>query len=141
MASDKFRGSSPLERAEHQEDIEAKKVANYVWNGSSWERQGLSSGGGLATVSILKGTTSVATCISGATTSLTLKDSNTSRKKLVITNNSTATLYVKEGATASSIDYAYILSNGDLVIIDDYVGRVDGIWNGKAGSAQVSETT
>jgi hypothetical protein len=92
-------------------------------------------------VSKFRGSTSVATCISGATTSLTLKASNTSRVKAVIVNNSTNNLYVKEGATATTTNYTYLLGNGDAVIIDDYVGQIDGIWNGVNGSAQVSETT
>lgn len=92
-------------------------------------------------LSKFRASTSVTTCISGATTSLTLKASNTGRIRATIYNNSTQNLYVKEGATASATSYTYLLGSGDLVIIDDYVGQVDGVWNGVNGSAQVSEVT
>jgi len=224
--AESHKGVSPYERQEHSDENHAKKVNNYIWDGANWIREEASSGGGLATVTILsmpttsitgqvsvvglptvsigntvpvtgtfyqatqpvsgtvsvtglptvsvaalpsvsgrvevtalptvsvaalpsisgqvskfRGSTSVATCISGATTSLTLKASNTSRIKAVIVNNSTNNLYVKEGAAASSTNYTYLLGDGDAVIIDDYVGQIDGIWNGVNGSAQVSETT
>lgn len=92
-------------------------------------------------LSKFRASTSTTTCISGATTSLTLKASNTGRIRATIYNNSTQNLYVKEGATASATSYTYLLGSGDLVIIDDYVGQVDGVWNGVNGSAQVSEVT
>jgi len=173
--SDQFKGVSPYERMEHSDENHAKKVNNYIWDGANWVREEASSGGGLATVTILsmpttsvtgqvsvtglptvsvaalpsltgqlskfRASTSVTTCISGATTSLTLKASNTGRIRATIYNNSTQNLYVKEGATASATSYTYLLGSGDLVIIDDYVGQVDGVWNGVNGSAQVGEVT
>lgn len=201
----KHSSDATAEWLEHSQDddIPAKRVKNYVWNGANWIRQDSSSGGGLATVtvlglptvsvsamptisvgalpsvngnvaisslptvsvgntlsvqglptvsvaalpsvqgkmSIIKGTTTAITCMSGSTTSLTLKATNNSRVRLTVHNNSTNKLYVKEGATASTTSYTYLLSSGDCLILDDYVGQVDGVWDGVNGSAQVSETT
>lgn len=41
--SNTHRGVSALERLEHSDENDAKKVNNYVWNGSSWERMGVES--------------------------------------------------------------------------------------------------
>ena len=87
------------------------------------------------------GTSTVVTQVASSATSVTLKASNTSRIKLVIANDSTAILYVKEGTTASATDYTYRLAAQDAVIIDDYSGRVDGIWASANGNAYVSETS
>lgn len=38
MASEKFRGVSALERLEHSDENDAKKVNLYVWDGSAWVR-------------------------------------------------------------------------------------------------------
>lgn len=35
---EKHRGISAIERLEHSDENDAKKVNNYIWNGSSWER-------------------------------------------------------------------------------------------------------
>ena len=35
---EKHRGISAIERLEHSDENDAKKVNVYVWNGSSWER-------------------------------------------------------------------------------------------------------
>lgn len=42
----KHRGISAIERLEHSDENDAKKVNNYIWNGSSWERD---TGGGGST--------------------------------------------------------------------------------------------
>jgi len=87
------------------------------------------------------GTTSTTSSVSGAVTAQTLKAANTSRVKLVVVNDSTAVLYVKEGSGATTTDYSYKLNNGDTVIIDDYNGLVTGIWASATGAAKITETT
>lgn len=86
------------------------------------------------------GTTSTETAVGASGSSTTLKAANTSRKKLVIVNDGLAVLYVKEGATASTVSYTYKLQPNDSVIIDDYNGIVDGIWSVVNGSAYITET-
>ena len=41
MPSTKFRGTSPIEREEHNESASGKRVVPYVWNGSSFVTQPL----------------------------------------------------------------------------------------------------
>lgn len=85
------------------------------------------------------GTTGNTSTVSGSATSVTLKASNTSRIRLTVVNDSTATLYVKEGATATTSDYTWRLSSYDTLVIDDYTGIVDGIWDSATGNARVTE--
>lgn len=116
------------------DNIEAKRVAGYVWNGSTWQR--MTQPGGVAT-----GTTSTITQVGDSASSVTLKAANTSRVKVAITNDSSAVLYIKEGATASLTDYSYRLVQYGVAIIDDYNGVVSGIWASDAGGfAYVTET-
>ena len=90
---------------------------------------------------IAGGVTSTETNVSNSVTSVTLKAANTARIKLVVVNDDTAaTLYVKEGATASATSYTYKLLPGDTVIIDDYQGIVDGLASAATGTARVTET-
>lgn len=85
------------------------------------------------------GATSSTSTVSGSATSVTLKASNTSRVRLTVVNDSTATLYVKEGVTATTSDYTWRLSSYDTLVIDDYTGVVDGIWDSATGNARVTE--
>jgi CII-binding regulator of phage lambda lysogenization HflD len=91
------------------------------------------------------GTTSVVTAVAfGAlSSSATLKALNTSRKRLIITNDTDAILYVKEGATASPTDYTWKVGVDEAVVIEGYTGIVDGILAGGAttGNVLVTETT
>lgn len=43
MPSSKHRGTSAIERLEHSDENDAKNVNNYVWDGTSWVRQGVDS--------------------------------------------------------------------------------------------------
>lgn len=81
--------------------------------------------------------------VSDQATSATLLDANASRKGWSIYNDSTAALYLKLGATASSTDFSVKVVSGayyEQMGHGIYTGRVDGIWSGDAsGSARVSE--
>ena len=50
MADPDMQGAESITQSEHVspaktgDNVEAKRVVNYVWNGSSWERQGLPEG-------------------------------------------------------------------------------------------------
>ena len=86
------------------------------------------------------GTSSV-TSVADTTTSATLKASNTSRKQIIIQNTSSAILYVKYGATATSSDFTVLLNQNDILVEDHYTGIIDGIWatDPGDGAAKVTE--
>lgn len=84
---------------------------------------------------------SAVTSVAGSATNVTLKASNANRRGLVIYNDSTATLYVKYGATATSADYTYQLQAGESLREELYTGQVDGIWASATGAAKVTELT
>lgn len=87
--------------------------------------------------------TSSVTQVASSATSVTLKASNANRLGLVIANDSTSTLYVKFGATASTTSYTIKLSPGALYETGEtvYTGIVDGIWSSANGNAYVTELT
>lgn len=127
-----------LARAEHigpndtGDNIEAKRVAAYVWNGSEWER---------AVPSLSGSSSSSVTSVSDTASSTTLLSSNTSRKEAVIQNDSDQVLYIKFGATASATDYtARLIQYG--ILTTAYTGRIDGIWAANStGAARITELT
>ena len=87
------------------------------------------------------GTTSTLSNVAGSASSVTLKAANTGRIRLTIYNDSTSALYIKEGATASTSSFTWKLAPCDTLIIDDYSGVVDGIWDSATGNARVTEVT
>lgn len=85
--------------------------------------------------------TAAVTSVNDTATSTTLIAANTSAKERVIQNDSTSTLYVKFGTTASATDYTVKLATDD-VMITQYRGRIDGIWSSDAsGAAKITELT
>lgn len=96
---------------------------------------------GTVTVANDNGATSTTSSVASNVISVTLKAANTSRVKLVVFHDDVAsTLFIKEGATASSTDFTYKLLPGDTLIIDDYTGLVAGIWSAATGNARITET-
>lgn len=90
----------------------------------------------------MQAATTAVTQVAGSATSVTLKASNTSRKGLTITNDSTADLYVKLGATASTTSYTIKLKTDDYYEVPyGYTGVVDGIWSSATGNAYVTEVS
>lgn len=87
--------------------------------------------------------TSSVTSVADTTTSTTLKASNSSRKQIIIQNTSSAILYVKYGATATSSDFTVLLNQNDILIEDRYTGIIDGIWatDPGNGAAKITEIT
>lgn len=85
------------------------------------------------------GTTATLANVASSASSVTLLASNTSRIRATIFNDSTAILYVKEGTTASTSSFTYKLGSSDTLIITDYNGRIDGIWDSATGNARVTE--
>lgn len=86
-------------------------------------------------------TTATLSNVSGSASNVTLVAANTSRKGLIIFNDSTAILYIKLGATATTSSFSIRLTpygtyemNGAI-----YQGIIDGIWASANGSARITE--
>ena len=92
------------------------------------------SGGAKATASISR--------VSASATSVTLLAANANRRRVIIHNESTASLRIKLGATASATSYSLLLGPGDTYESPTdwvYTGAVDGIWDAANGAAQITE--
>jgi hypothetical protein len=82
------------------------------------------------------------TTIPSAATNTTLAPANENRRSLKITNDADTDLLIKEGLTASATSFTWRVLTGETVIIDDYNGIVEGIWEGvPTGNGMVTETT
>lgn len=74
------------------------------------------------------------------TASTTLLSSNTARRGTVVYNESTGSLYVKFGTTATATSYTYrVASNQTLELEYGYNGRIDAILSSGSGNAQITE--
>jgi hypothetical protein len=94
------------------------------------------------TTSQARPSTSVTSSVAGSTSSVVLLPSNSSRLGATVYNDSTALLYVKLGATASTMDYTikmFPLSYYEVPY--GYTGEIDGIWSVANGSARIDELT
>lgn len=89
--------------------------------------------------------TGTVTSVADTATSTTLLASNASRKGHTIYNDSTVTLYVKHGATASTTSFTVPIAAGGFYespASPIYTGIIDGIWaSDAAGSARITEYT
>lgn len=82
--------------------------------------------------------------VSGSASSVTLQAANPARKAWCVVNDSTAVLYLKHGATASTTSYTVKLAAGDFYELPvtegrTYQGIIDGIWASATGSARCTE--
>lgn len=133
-------GQEEIARNEHigpgltGDNIDAKRVASYVWNGTSWQVATTPAASHPKTPS----TTSVANTI----TSTTLLSSNASRLEAEFYNASTAILYLLKGSgTASSSNYTVQMNQGDYYVTD-YTGQINGVWaSAPGGSVFITEST
>ena len=89
--------------------------------------------------------TATLTNVTSSASTGTVVASNTSRVGLWIVNESTATLYLKCGATASLTSYSAVIGPGQLWEMPTssvlYTGILDGIWSAANGTARVTEFT
>lgn len=79
--------------------------------------------------------------VAGSATSVSLFASNSSARQRIIYNDSTAILYVKFGATASTTSFT-VKMPADSVYefpLPCYTGAVDGIWASATGAARTTE--
>lgn len=87
-------------------------------------------------------TTSSVTSVSGSATSVSILASNSSRKNATFYNDSTATLYLKLGTTASTTSYTIQLPPQgyyEIPVGAVYTGAIDGIWSSATGAVLVTE--
>jgi hypothetical protein len=99
--------------------------------------------GGTISSSNVVATASISNVASSAT-SVTLLAANAARLGAVISNDSTANLFIKFGATASATSFTAKLLPDDVFVIDSlllYKGVIDGIWSSANGFARVTELT
>ena len=87
--------------------------------------------------------TATLTSVPSAITSTVLLAANVNRRKFIITNDSTKTLYVAFAATASTAAYTLQLPlrGGYESPLDDYTGVISGIWSAVNGAAKITEIT
>jgi len=98
---------------------------------------------GTVTSNEVKPASAVVSAVASSATNVTLKAANVNRKGLCISNDSTAVLYVKFGATASATSYTVKMAAGGYyeMAFPCYTGIVDGIWASANGSAYITELT
>jgi hypothetical protein len=87
--------------------------------------------------------TSTLSNVASSATNVTILASNANRKGMMLFNDSSATLYLKFGATASTTSYTVQIGpNGYYeapASVYLYTGIMDGIWSAANGSARVTE--
>lgn len=86
-----------------------------------------------------RGSTSAVSSVSGSASSVQLLAANSDRLEAIITNDSTATMYLKLGTTASTTSYTVKLGTDETYITDKYTGRIDAIWSSASGAARITE--
>lgn len=93
---------------------------------------------------IISGQSGTATLssVAGNASSVTLLGANTSRKGMVIHNDSSAILYVAFAATATTSAFTYRLNPFDTLEPKvNYTGLITGIWVSATGNARITELT
>jgi hypothetical protein len=88
-------------------------------------------------------TTATLANVASSATNVTLVSSSTSRKGLIVHNDSTQIVYVKYGATASTSSYTYKIPADATWEMPSpiYTGQVDAIWASANGNARTTELT
>lgn len=91
----------------------------------------------------LKARTATVTSVNDTNASTTLLASNDARLGATIFNDSTAILYLKLGATASTSSFTVKMAQDDYYEVPSgYTGIIDGIWSADAsGAARITEIT
>jgi hypothetical protein len=92
------------------------------------------------TTSEARPSTSTTSSVAGSATSVVLLPNNSARLGATIYNDSGALLYVKLGATASTIDYTIKLFPLSYYEVPyGYTGEIDAVWSNAMGFARISE--
>lgn len=87
--------------------------------------------------------TATLTNVASSATSVQLLASTAGRKGAYFYNDSTASLYLKFGTTASTTSFTVLMRPNDYYEIAQpvFTGRIDGIWSAANGSARITELT
>lgn len=121
-------------------------VPNYVLpfrnqQGKATQLQ-LDANGGIPLGSTSAYTSNAASNVAASATNVTLLVANSSRRGCSIYNDSSATLYLKLGVTASTSSFTVKLFTDDYYDVSpSYTGQIDGIWSSATGSARIVEFT
>lgn len=85
--------------------------------------------------------TPTVTSVAGSAVAVNLLASNTLARQRIIHNDSTAILFIKFGAGASTTDFSVRLSSQAMFVFPTpmYVGLVTGIWQAATGFARITE--
>lgn len=88
-------------------------------------------------------TTATLSNVASSASSTSLLSASTSRKGVIVHNDSTQILYVKYGATASTSSYTYKVPSDATWEMPQpiYTGAIDGIWASANGNARITELT
>lgn len=83
------------------------------------------------------------TQITSSATSAQFHAATGDRRAYIVSNDSTATLYLKYGTTASATSYTVKIPPGGYWEMPQgiWVGRIDGVWSAANGFAYVTEVT
>lgn len=122
----------PLTRKEHNPDAAAKRVVLRYFNSQdgNWYNY---------TPDDVSLATAVVSSVSDSASSVQLVAAYAGPREVIITNDSSSTLYVKLGTTASTTSYSVKLGTDDT-FITRYRGRIDGIWSAdSSGAARITE--
>lgn len=100
--------------------------------------------GSAVTQPVSVGGTATATLsnVSGSASSVSLLASNAARKGAVFYNDSTASLYLKFGTTASATSFTTLIPPSgyyELPTTVVYTGAIDGIWSAANGAVRITE--
>jgi hypothetical protein len=82
------------------------------------------------------------TSVAGSATSVTILASNANRRGATIHNDSSAILYVKFGAAATTSSFtAKLIADAYYEVPFSYTGIIDGIWASATGNARITEVS
>jgi hypothetical protein len=82
------------------------------------------------------------TSVASSASNVNLLALNTARLGATVFNDSTATLYIKLGTTASLTSYTVqVAPSGYYEVPYGYTGNIDGIWSSANGNARITEIT
>lgn len=97
-----------------------------------------------ASVTVTESTsgTSTPTTVASSATNATILAANSNRKGATIWNDSTATLFIEFGTTATTSAFtAKLYAGGYYEVPFHYTGVISGIWSAANGNALVRELT
>lgn len=90
----------------------------------------------------VRSSTATVSEVNASATVVTLVASNANRLGVGISNDSSASLYLKLGSTATADDYTVKLAQDDYYEPPaGYTGIITGIWSSATGSARITELT